>query len=209
MFRITLAALALIAASLGHHATADQDLDSLLGELTFGESNQEMMSSVLMPEIPQDDELAPAPNQRFTNSQEDAANYSPQSSAQPPTPPYVQDIPQPVAPMPLAEPTVNFNQYFAEGGIGDACASGSPSAAHCDVPVVCRPHHAPNLPPPSSMLQYFQSDNCYSDIWSGYAAERQKRCDKLHKHIHGTCDCFTKGKSHCGCQSHCGCDKAH
>ncbi len=222
MLRITLAAVALIAASLYNHAIADQDLDSLLGDLTFGDSNQEMVSSVLMPENPQEDELAPAPSQRLTSTQDDAVEYGIQNPAQPLNPSYIQDIPHPIVATPLAEPTVNFNQYFAAGGMGDACAGGSSSAtscasssSYCDAPVVCRPHQAPNLPPPSSMLQYLQSDNCYSNIWSGYAAERQKRCDHLHKHIHGTCDCFTKGKSHSGCQSHhtcqagCGCGHAH
>ena len=209
MFRITMAGVALIAASLYNHASGDQDLDSLLGELTFGESNREMMSSVLMPETPQEDELGPAPGQRFTSMQDNAAGYATQSPANSLNPSYAQEIPEPIVASPIAEPTVNFNQYFNATGLGDACVGGSPSMSSCNAPVVCRPHQAPNLPPPSSTLQYFQSDNCYSNVWSGYASERQKRCDHLHKHIHGTCDCFTKGKSHCGCQNHCGCDHAN
>lgn len=215
MFRFTLAIAVLIAVSLDSRAKADQDLDALVESLSFGDSNQKLMSSSLMPEMPHNEELAPAPGQQLAapgqqlaSAQDHAIDYGIEIPPDSLTPSDAPALPRPIVEASPAPPAVNFNHYFAAGGMGDACVGGSP-ALYSDAPVVGRPHHAPNLPPPSSMLQYYQSDNCYSDVWNGYAAERQKRCDHLHKHIHGTCDCFTKGKSHCGCKKHCGCGHAH
>lgn len=217
MLRITLAVITLVVVSFLQQANADQDLDSLLGELTFGDSNQELMSSALMPESPQADALAPAPTQsappaNLSRTQQLTNRHDGELAASPDIPAHIPESPPPVMPTPLAEPTINFNQYFAEGGMGDDCVTPAypptPHRAHgsrCDAPVVCRPHQPPRLPPPSTMLQYMETDNCYSNIWDGFAAERQRRCEHHHKHIHGTCDCFTKGKHNCGCHGHSGC----
>jgi len=74
----------------------------------------------------------------------------------------------------------------------------------------CRPHQAPTLPPPSTMLQYFRSRNSYSAIWAGYAEETRKRCRNRSPHIpgnHGAGNCgstqcgelLAPGSANCGC----------
>jgi hypothetical protein len=207
MFRISLAFVAIVATSVLHHVRADQDLDSLLGELTAGESNLASKSPALLPEAPQANELAPAPIQRFTSTQELTADYGDEMIEAPLAP----SSPQPAMPTPAAEPPVNFNQYIADGGMGDACVGCSHRGMHhapaagCEAPYVCRPHQAPNLPPTSTMLQYLQSDSYNSNVWAGFAAERQRRNDHLYKCTEGTCDCFTKGHARCGCQNQSGC----
>ena len=74
------------------------------------------------------------------------------------------------------------------------------ASAKCDSGV-CRPHQQPNLPPPCTLRQYFNSPNCYSNLWAGYAKEAQARCDASHTHIHGTCDCAERGKSRQSCDA--------
>ena len=57
--------------------------------------------------------------------------------------------------------------------------------------IPCRPRTRPNLPS-STILQYFRSDACYTNVWDGY-----HRSCKHHDHLHGTCDCF-RDQSPCG-----------
>ncbi len=211
MLRLILPLAAVIACGFYGTAHADQDLDTLLGELTFGDSSRaNAPSTPLLEQTPQADELVPlAPaDQQLTNIQD------PGSIVEPPSFEPIQDatlaptspLPEPVQPQLAGEAPINFNQYFQAGGHGDACAAGNASAP-CGTQAICRPHHAPSLPPPSTFLQYFRSDDCYSDVWNGFAAERQKRCEHCHKHIHGTCDCFSKGHGHCTGHCGCGCDR--
>ncbi|KLU03574.1 putative signal peptide protein [Rhodopirellula islandica] len=71
------------------------------------------------------------------------------------------------------------------GEIVEGCQSG------CNVGLSeCRPHRAPTLPPPSSMLEYFRSRPSYSGIWAGYAEETRNRCRNKSPHVLGTCDCL-------------------
>ena len=86
---------------------------------------------------------------------------------------------------------------------------------------ICEPHRVPNLPS-STLLQYFRSDNTYTNIWDGFAAERQKRYRHTRKHITGNCDCASKSHQHnhaplddallrggcCDCKNPCNCAKA-
>ncbi len=198
MFRITLVMFALLACSFGDFANADEDLDALLGELAFGESKLvSEADSLLLPNVPQPEELQPLPAKqpiRMPKSLDDKAveNHFP-APVSTGTQPSAQAIPQPEM-----QGTINFNPYLAAEGYGDECARGGAATA-CDSPAMCVPHQAPNLPPPSTFMQYFQSDNCNSNLWAGYEAERQKRCEHLHKHVHGTCDCFKQGQHQCNC----------
>ncbi|QDS95885.1 hypothetical protein FF011L_46860 [Roseimaritima multifibrata] len=69
----------------------------------------------------------------------------------------------------------------------------------------------PSLPPPDSLESMYNGRDCYKDVWAGYAAEKERRGQKYHKHIHGTCECLNKsaryngppvlGKHSCGCSS--------
>ncbi|MFG0264078.1 MAG: hypothetical protein ACF8AM_02875 [Rhodopirellula sp. JB055] len=63
----------------------------------------------------------------------------------------------------------------------------------------CRPHRAPALPPPSTMLEYFRSRPSYSGIWAGYAEETRNRCRNKSPHVLENCDCV--GSQHGGCQT--------
>lgn len=96
-------------------------------------------------------------------------------------PPAPAGAPEPVpAPRGAAEPS----QGTHSAGHGFVPPAG-PSARIADTS-----YHRPNLPPPSTLHQYFNSKPCYRDLWSGYGYEAQKRCHQHHKHLHGTCDCF-------------------
>ncbi|EMI28045.1 hypothetical protein [Rhodopirellula europaea] len=80
------------------------------------------------------------------------------------------------------------------GEIVEGCQAG------CNVGLSeCRPHRAPALPPPSSMLEYFRSRPSYAGIWAGYAEETRNRCRNKSPHVLGTCDCL--GCQTGGCQS--------
>ncbi|MCC9644895.1 hypothetical protein LOC71_21675 [Rhodopirellula sp. JC740] len=82
------------------------------------------------------------------------------------------------------------------GEIVEGCQAG------CNVGLSeCRPHQAPALPPPSSILEYFRSRPSYSGIWAGYADETRTRCRNTSPHVIGNCDC-TGGHAHGhGCQN--------
>ena len=70
----------------------------------------------------------------------------------------------------------------------------------CDQPFTCQPHQTPHLPPPSSLLEYMHSPDRYSNVWAGYAQQRQHRHHRSHKHLYGTCKCFEpRGHAIGGC----------
>lgn len=73
-----------------------------------------------------------------------------------------------------------------------ACG-GCDQSVGCDNSMMCRPHSSVNLPT-STLLQYFRSNPCYTNVWDGY----QRKCVH-HTHLHGTCDCFRRN-----CHDECG-----
>lgn len=73
-----------------------------------------------------------------------------------------------------------------------ACG-GCDQSVGCGNGMVCRPHSSVNLPT-STLLQYFRSNPCYTNVWDGY----QRKCVH-HTHLHGTCDCFRRN-----CHDECG-----
>ncbi len=94
---------------------------------------------------------------------------------------------QPLPTQIKAQP-VGFGQHFAHQANAHGCNSVNQ----------CIPHTAPNLPS-SSLHEYFRSNKCHTNVWDGY----QQNCSPIHKHAHGTCDCFNKK----GCFGHGGsCD---
>ncbi len=100
------------------------------------------------------------------------------------------------------QPTVTAVPSQAVSHIFDSCTSEG-----CDAGIVCRPRTTPNLPK-STLLQYFRSNACYTNVWDGYNQD----CGSHHKHLHGECDCFNKsgkhGCGHGGCEScDSGCDR--
>lgn len=231
--------------------SAQMDLDSLLGELTYGE--QQLVSENT---DDADTELLPSPAAQADVASEsllDAAEAE-ESSPLPvnPGPPLPAEMlgerlksrPKPAAPVPPSQSSVQMpiqdstamsspiqhqgtpspryaaNSYASQHSFTSAqaiassgqcgCSAGKPCAgcsakAHshrgllshhgekaCDSPYECRPHHRPNLPPPSTSLEVFYARNGSSNLWAGYAKEAQQRDDRYMKHVHGTCDCLNK-----------------
>ncbi len=74
-----------------------------------------------------------------------------------------------------------------------ACGGGCDQSVGCDNGMVCRPRSSVNLPT-STLLQYFRSNPCYTNVWDGY----QRKCAN-HSHLHGGCDCFRRN-----CHNDCG-----
>lgn len=219
MHRNALVALALVACAITSATRADEDLDSLLSELTFDEKTlvnlvtptvDEATSTPLEllptpPAVPtleltenvpmMLDQPVPPSHGSPTSDFVPAFNELDSGVSNPVAPSIPVPVPVPApspTPTPLFDAPVQFNQYFSQNGYGDQCASG------CDtIDLPCETHRPPTLPPPSSLLQYMRSDNCHSDIWAGYAAEKARRCQKLHDHLHRRCDCFSNGPSQC------------
>ena len=73
-----------------------------------------------------------------------------------------------------------------------ACGGGCDQPAASGPGMVYRPRSSVNLPT-STLLQYFGSNPCYTNVWDGY----QRKCVH-HSHLHGTCDCF-QNKCHGEC----------
>jgi hypothetical protein len=85
----------------------------------------------------------------------------------------------------------------------------------CDAPTYCQPRHhrvamvppclnGPDIPPPATFESMYRTPACYRGLWSGYATERAVACSHHHKHLHGTCECATKGACQCAqCVSTC------
>lgn len=68
----------------------------------------------------------------------------------------------------------------------------------CERVIVCRPLVSPNLPT-STFLEYFRGSPCYSNVWEGY----RYSCGSLHEHRHRACGCLKGKHSDCkSCDSH-------
>ena len=107
--------------------------------------------------------------------------------------------PMPLSPEPMVAAPITDPVH-----VGGCNSCGSHHGCGCDNVVTCIPHMAPNLPN-STLLQYFRSNKCYSNVWDGY----HQKCGLGHDHIHGTCDCFDPHRKSCfgSGHSHCGkCD---
>lgn len=242
--RILCGVALVVTASVSVSAQGQVELDSLLGELTYGDSNSpakqyaqsaapsapstgniDGINQLPPPSLQQDGGMIEAdafrsapspidsgqfdartleiPRQDMSN-QNSIAVPTPQPSPQPQPPVHPQEAGYPSSqgqPLSSAYPqpdpySDSQQRYPQEDGYSSlriasaGCASGA-----------CSPHQRPNLPPPSTIRQYFNSPNCYSNVWAGYAQEAQRRCDICHKHLHGTCKCAEHGKSRHGCTS--------
>lgn len=99
-------------------------------------------------------------------------------------------------------------------GFSGGCSSCGELVGRGSAPCVegkseCRPHHRPNLPPPSTFLDLFRSRNSYTDVWTGYADETRLRVRNRSPHLDGTWKCrgcgalVERSNSACGC----GCGK--
>lgn len=83
-------------------------------------------------------------------------------------------------PSPAVPSRVVGHHHMHSAGVGCDQSVG------CGNGMVCCPHPIVNLPT-STLLQYFRSHPCYTNVWDGY----QRKCTH-HTHLHGTCDCFQR-----------------
>ena len=235
---LTLAATVLMTGVGSSPALAQNDFDVLLGELNFGDSQPSSVAMTL-DAAPQNAaaELKPlegssdqagqaseAENMREADRVVEAeadlgANAEESSRAAP------EDLP---IPPPTAGRSVLSPQSLpVEQGIEVANptevlpmaestgAVGAIPTQPCDQQFICQPHQAPHLPPPSTLLEYMHSPDRYSNVWAGYAQQRQHRHHRAHKHLHGTCDCFTPkwyeigGCGRLGCSGCTACEAYH
>lgn len=97
-----------------------------------------------------------------------------------PAPAGAATIPQPsVQPEPVAAGTYHGH------------SAALPSVPPCDcakcrdaLPVVPHLEHV-DLPPPTSLEAYYRTPACYRGLWSGYEQQRQRECQRRHKHLPG------------------------
>ena len=190
---------ALLAFLLSTTASAKNDFDALLGELTFGGSPAKGGQTLTLDNIAAD-KLAPAP----------MTPVSAQVPAEDPaTEAVVVPVPEPEA---LSDPATEQvgvpvhleTQPMTQMGVaGQSCDSGACSSCSscsggcggqqgqsCNLfkkhHISCVPHTPPNLPT-SSFYEYFKSNSCNCRVWDGW----QNRCVGTSKHSRGECDCFT------------------
>lgn len=104
---------------------------------------------------------------------------------------------QPPQVLQAPQPPVDFQQMFQQQNsrptdVAMAYETSPPGiACGCSGPRhVCQAHRRPSLPPPATLESMYHTHPCYRDLWAGYEAERQRECDKLHKHLHGRCKCL-------------------
>ncbi len=186
-------ALAILAANT---ASAKNDFDALLGELTFGGSPNPAAQALTLDNIAADN-LAPAPAQQVSAQ-------APVTDPVPTPEPDAIVMPEPV-PDAAAEGDVTVEQSVVSEPATlvkvpacDSCVSGCGGNRRCGGQcgmgncATCVPHTPPNLPT-SSFYEYFKSNACNCRVWDGY----QNRCIWGSKHSRGECDCFAPRKKSC------------
>ena len=197
-------------ATLAHSASAKDDFAALLADLSFGDAPtlEEPLEKVQEAKVA---ELKPVPT-GFNMPEMVESDAS--SVELVPVKPAKAKVPQVALKDPIPQstpPQIDLEAAFAlqDSGLSEpsvpaqTVAFGQPSCLgeSCDTGIVCRPHVPPCLPS-STLLQYFRSHPCYSNVWDGY----QLNCGSHHKHLHGECSCFDGKHSGCGtCDS--GCDR--
>ena len=194
--------------TLANYVSANDDFSALLADLSFGDAPTLEKPLEKVEEI-RVAELKPVPTGLSMPAMVESTPPSQVVPLTPAAPPKValQD------PIPESEPTlqIDLEAAFAlqDVGLSDPAVKAKPVGFGqpnclgdaCDQGVVCRPHTPANLPT-STILQYFRSHPCYSNVWDGYRYD----CGPHHKHLHGECDCFNGKHSGCGtCDS--GCDR--
>ena len=200
---VTVAVLAL--ATVGTYASANDDLNALLADLSFGgvESAGQPLARV---EENKAEELRPVPTGFSNPGMVEGLSSTQIVVAEPIS---LSDMPMPEPPRvslqhPIPEAEADLDTMFSmqDTGLSDPPVparsvgfSNPPCFKHAlEQEVICRPHVRPNLPT-STLLQYMSTHPCYSNVWDGYRFP----CGAHHKHLHGECDCF-KAK-HSGCES--------
>jgi hypothetical protein len=206
-FALCTALLAIFSAGT---ASAKNDFDALLGELTFGAPADSGAQKLTLDNIAANN-LSPAPHAQVSAQQPitDPAIPEPQAEEMlmPQPDPSTDQIPveqdpQPVAPAMTAPgyPEMPVTSSACEAPVagpccdtGQCCSHGRQSCHQCKLfkknHCGCVPYTPPNLPT-SSFYQYFKSNSCNCRVWDGY----QNRCILASKHSRGECDCFAPRK---------------
>ena len=182
---------------------ANNDFEALLGDLTFGQAKTENLTlDVAAQNAAETLKPVPAKTEGFKMPE-----------AQPQLKGELTLVSEPIValkdPIPAVQPEqidtadVDFGMIFSSQDATDSALTSQPipvlvghrlhrcDVEACDEEIICRPHQRPTLPS-STILQYFRSNSCYSNVWDGYEQECRHHCGDNHKHIHGECDCFEK-----------------
>lgn len=239
MRSLTPIAMVVMLGALATTGRAENDMDILLGELTFngsGDKSEPVPAPARLPEpgaqrapanrepdLPEPLTLGPPASDLVTQDSDDVRELREVPVTG------IEDASSPARET-SSTPENDSDTEFGELGDGqpltdqslqsDGVVSVAPPAAPESLPVpggVAPPHHGPsprrsaampagphayvadasghshrrpNLPPPSTLRQYFHAKPCQRDVWSGYRHEVQMRCQHHHEHLHGTCDCF-------------------
>jgi len=215
------AAAFVITATLVSSVRAEDDFSALLADLTFSDAPAAAEPLAVAASEPAE-ELKPVPALELPAASPSSIDISEMLESSEPIAAPLVALQDPVpSPKSATNPNVvDFNTAFAlqsqsPSVSGQPSVSGHPSVsgqlaghrlhsagcqtgcdqrANCGGGVICRPRTKPNLPS-STLLQYFRSDACYTNVWDGY----QRKCPSCHKHIHGTCDCFNRNlHANCG-----------
>lgn len=210
----------LILATLASTATANDEINRLLADLSFGDLVAADQSAAVAEEPkPTQEQVGPfSVNEPAVDTAASGSNATalPAFSELVATGPGLQLPPEtpPKAilsrPVPDAAPLVEINLSELNEMMPPKTVSSQPtetkSVGHrrqnsaCEPHgyergIVCMPRVSPNLPT-STFLQYFRGNPCYSNVWDGYRFD----CGSHHAHIHGECDCFKRKNSGCeGC----------
>jgi hypothetical protein len=204
----------LVLVSLVNSASANDEINRLLADLSFGDTMTADSSSSVSEKSQTDPILAKTLEVEKVVSATKFSNlpaFSELIATEPglvlphePAPTAVLENPVPnvesLADVDVLEveaaspPKAVFVQPVETKSIGHRHHSQVCSPRVYETGVVCRPRVTPNLPT-STFLQYFRGNPCYSNAWDGYRYD----CGSHHAHLHGECDCF-KGKN-AGCDS--------
>jgi len=216
----------LLLATLASTATANDEIQRLLADLSFGDAMTPDVATSVRKTAKPDPLPAASPAMEKVAMEKVAIKQTPPVSSFAALPPFSELVaagpglqlppesgPKAVLkqPVPKAVPLTDINlskaaevsspkvawvQPIETKSVGHRNHSTACEPHGYETGIVCRPRVSPNLPT-STFLQYFRGNPCYSNVWDGYRYD----CGSHHAHIHGECDCF-KGKNS-GCE---GCD---
>ncbi|MEM1069792.1 MAG: hypothetical protein AAGI63_12905 [Planctomycetota bacterium] len=87
-----------------------------------------------------------------------------------------QAVPAPVPAARVPSQVVGHQMHPMASNCQGGCSGGCEPMHATSAPIMCRPRTPVNLPS-STLLQYFRSDVCHTNVWNGY---HRKCCDKSH-----------------------------